>query len=194
MDVCGEGKTPLERYCRTWKIDFEKGVIADFFINKTVRIFFCEFVCSTVEDAFMEEIKMFLLKKHISLVTVIQSEDYRPISNVDFESASDEVKVNIADDILPLARVGRRFVGSYEALKWQRIALLKTVLQEIGRVIAMQALKEMPDNNTPSYYEMVLTPWDIDYEALVKANFECVRIERKVGFNKIGEHLSYEIK
>jgi hypothetical protein len=74
-----------------------------------------------------------LIEEIVSVITKIDGYDYRSIHTV--FGKDDEVEIKTNDSLAKITKRGKRLKSSYESLRFQRITLLKTILNNIGSYI-----------------------------------------------------------
>ncbi|MBR0113471.1 MAG: phage major capsid protein [Clostridia bacterium] len=118
--------------------------IEKFFQTSDSAVLFPEFVSRSVKQG-MEQAD--ILSDIVATVTNINSLDYRSVSSVPTEDEKSlktvlegafipETSIRTKDNLVTLRKRGRSLVGSYEALKYQRLNVFAVTLRQIGAYIA----------------------------------------------------------
>lgn len=156
--------------------------VEKFFQTSDSAVLFPEFVARAVKQG-MEQAD--ILDSLIAVRTNINSQDYRSISSVPTEDEKElktvgegafipETVIHTKENLVTLRKRGRSLVGSYEALKYQRLNLFAVTLRQIGAYISRTLLKDAVDvlingdgNANPAPVINAATPGTLAYSDLI---------------------------
>ncbi len=127
--------------------------VEKFFQTSDSAVLFPEFIARSVRQG-MEQAD--ILPSLVAVTTNINSPDYRSISSVPTEDEKElktvaegafipETAIHTKDNLVTLRKRGRSLVGSYEALKYQRLNLFAVTLRQIGAYISRTLMKDAVD-------------------------------------------------
>jgi len=127
--------------------------VEKFFQTSDSAVLFPEFIARSVRQG-MEQAD--ILSSLVAVTTNINSPDYRSISSVPTEDEKElktvaegafipETVIHTKDNLVTLRKRGRSLVGSYEALKYQRLNLFAVTLRQIGAYISRTLMKDAVD-------------------------------------------------
>ena len=127
--------------------------VEKFFQTSDSAVLFPEFVARSVRQG-MEQAD--ILDRLVATVTNINSLDYRSVSSVPSEDEKElktvlegafipETVIHTKDNLVTLKKRGRSLVGSYEALKYQRLNVFAVTLRQIGAYISRTLAKDAAD-------------------------------------------------
>ncbi len=127
--------------------------VEKFFQTSDSAVLFPEFVARSVRQG-MEQAD--ILGRLVATVTNINSLDYRSVSSVPTEDEKElktvlegayipETSIHTKENLVTLKKRGRSLVGSYEALKYQRLNLFAVTLRQIGAYISRTLAKDAVD-------------------------------------------------
>ncbi len=151
-----EGLDAFQRQLKRFDIKV-KGAASDmvekFFYSTESSVLFPEFVSRVVRQG-MEEDN--ILPSLTATVTKFSGMDYRSIASIPSEeektlrrveegAALPETLVKTQENLVKLHKRGRMLVGSYEAVRYQRLDLFSVTLRQIGSHIARMHLEDAID-------------------------------------------------
>ena len=124
--------------------------VEKFFQTSDSAVLFPEFVSRAVKQGMNQAD---ILPKITAVTTNINSLDYRSISSVPTDDEKElktvaegafipETTVRTKDNLVTLRKRGRSLVGSYEALKYQRLNVFAVTLRQIGAYISQTLIKD----------------------------------------------------
>jgi len=178
-----EGLDAFERQLKRFDIKISGNncdVIDKFFASSQTAALFPEFVVRSVESGIDNSE---LISSISAVKTRIEGFDYRSITSnlVEVGSSSEyieeggtipKVDITLSENLVELHKYGKMFIASYEALRFQKIAVFSLALRHIGEHIAKQQLNGAidvlvngNDGNTPCE-DMDITG-DLTYSDLV---------------------------
>lgn len=127
--------------------------VEKFFQTSDSAVLFPEFIARSVRQG-MEQTD--ILPHLVAVTTNINSPDYRSVSSVPTEDEKElktvaegafipETAIRTKDNLVTLRKRGRSLVGSYEALRYQRLNLFAVTLRQIGAYISRTLMKDALD-------------------------------------------------
>lgn len=153
-----------------------------FFSTASSAALFPEYVCRAVKQG-MEVDN--LITDIVAAVTTVDGLDYRSITSSPLENEKEtkavaegasipSTNISVKDNLIKLKKRGRMLVGSYEALRFQRLDLFTVALKQIGSYISKTLLDDAckvlingDGNNNPISSIQLSSSGNITYPDLI---------------------------
>ena len=181
-----EGLDAFQRQLKRFDIKVRgagSDTVEKFFSTSESAVLFPEYIARSVKQG-MEEAD--LLPSITAATTVIDAMDYRSITavpdkedkklrRVEEGTAIPATRVKTQENLVKLHKRGRMLVASYEAVRYQKLALFSVALRQIGAHIARAQLEDAigvlmngDGNGNPAAVDQAASAGNLTYDDLVE--------------------------